>query len=374
MCYSAIPKTIRKARSTPADIEALADKLAPGLAKAIFEALDGMKDDLDLDDLAAALASGDLNAVFSILDAVGTKELGMGLAGLQDAAWAGGALAAVGMTPRVGGVVFEFDRLNPALTTWLRDYRLNLIREINETTKEGVRGALMTGMQGGKNPRVQAREIKEIVGLTRRQSAAVGAFRKELETFHLKRSAKGWGLKTKIDRAPGGDQVFKPGKDGKPQDGILERRLRDFRSDGVLQRSLDTGKALKPEQIDKMVAAYQRKYLKYRAETIARTEAMRALNMGVVDAWHQAVAAGTVPEVQVRRFWKVGKDERTCAICNAIPGMNAKGVALAKPFATPKGAMMMGPVHPDCRCHQFIRMIEPEEFAAYGIGHNGGPA
>jgi hypothetical protein len=91
-----------------------------------------------------------------------------------------------------------------------------------------------------------------------------------------------------------------------------------------------------------MVDAYARKYRKYRAETIARTESMRALNMGTQEAWRQAVQDGKIVEDLIRRFWKVAHDERTCPVCKPIPEMNPNGVKLAQPFATPRGPIFLG--------------------------------
>jgi hypothetical protein len=88
---------------------------------------------------------------------------------------------------------------------------------------------------------------------------------------------------------------------------------------------------------------------------------MRALNIGVQDGWRQAVMEGKVVEDLIRRFWKVARDERLCEICSPVPSLNKKGVKLGQPFTTPKGPTMLGPLHPDCRCHVFIRQMEPEQ-------------
>jgi hypothetical protein len=352
--YVAIPRRIEKAKASLDQIEALAASYEPTVAKAILKALQDQSDGLDLDKLAEALARGNLGAV---LDMLSLQLGGLGDA-LQDVVWAGGALAASNIA--VGGTVFHFHRLNPVLIDWLQNYTLGLIREINDNTKSAIRNQLVEGMRLGKGPRAQARHIKVVVGLTDRQAKAVANFRKELEGFHNKRTAGAWKLGAKIDRVNQA-QVFKPDADGLPKDGILARRLRDFRYDGQLARAMADKKPLTPAQIDKMVAAYGRKYRKYRAETIARTESMRALNIGVQEGWRQAVMEGKVVEDLIRRFWKVARDERLCQICSPIPGLNKQGAKLGVPFATPDGPRMLPPVHPDCRCHVFIRQLEPEQ-------------
>lgn len=355
------PDRIEKASAA----ESIADKLTPKLAKAVLDALITQAGNVDLDAIVAALQKGDAAAV---LKALGIDEFDAIFGPVQDALT--GATGAAGLATmatintRVTTAAIRFNQLNPRLILWLQNYSLSLIKQVNDSTLAGVRAYLVAGMNEGKNPVAVAREVKGIVGLTERQALAVKRFRTELETFHTRRSAKAWNLGGKIDRV-NGRQVFKPSPDGTPKDGVDQRRLRDFRFDGQLQRAMTASKPLTPAQIDKMVAAYERKYRKYRAETIARTEALRATNAGVQDAWRQAIESGKIVEDQVRRRWIVARDERLCEICQPIPGMNKKlGVPMGQPFATPKGPVMLPPIHPSCRCVVLIRQYEPAQIEA----------
>lgn len=351
-----------KARLT--DVEALAAKLEPGLAKAILDALKAQKDAVSLDAILEALKAGSIDKVLAALNIENIEAL---FTGVKDkatqAAWAGAALAGPAITLQLRGTTFAFDQLNPRLIDWLRQYNLGLIKSITESTRDAVRGVLVDGMTAGKNPIAVARQVKGAIGLTERQAKAVARFRSELESFHTRRTGGGYNLGAKKDKVYGLD-VFKPDASGKPKDGITERRLRDFRFDGTLARAVETGKPLSEAQIDKMVARYEERWLKYRAQTIARTEALRTTNVGVQDAWRQAVEKNKVSESLLRRMWIVAKDERLCEICAPIPGMNPKrGVKFGQPFATPKGPQMMPPSHPNCRCTIFIRQWEPSQLA-----------
>ena len=343
-------------------IEALAGTLEATLAKAILEAFQAQKDSLSISALIAALESGDVGKVLRLLD------LPAALAGfdkvppvVQGGVYAAGTATAATILPRITSTTFVFNQLNPRLLTWLQTYNLGLIKQINDTTKEGVRQYLLAGMAEGRNPKDVARQVKGIVGLTERQAQAVKNYRKQLETFHLRRSADTWGLGRQIDRV-NGTQVLRPDADGTPLDGIDQRRLRDFRYDGQLKRAMSTGKPLTAAQIDKMVGAYERKYLAYRARTIARTETIRTLNVGVQDAWQQAIDKGTVSEDLVRKRWLVARDERLCAVCGPIPKMNPpRGVKHAEAFKTPNGPTMLPPIHPNCRCSVNYRVYEPSQ-------------
>lgn len=272
-----------------------------------------------------------------------------------------------GFTPTA--VVFQFDSLNPKVVEFLQKYQLDLIVEIDDKTREGIRYIVNQGLESGANPRDTARKVRQIVGLTERQAAAVGAYRKQLETFHERKSAERMKLGGKISRAAGGAQTFAVDPvTGKPKDGILERRLRDFRYDSTLQHAMDSGKPLTSKQIDEMVEAYARKYRRYRSEMIARTETLRATNAGILESWKQAVDQGLVSEDLLRKTWIIAKDERTCPSCRMVPPLNkgaeGKGIPVNQNFNVGGGVFVqMPPLHPACRCTIFIRFI-PAALAA----------
>lgn len=343
------------------EIERLAAKMEPQLAKALMEWLSRMHGDIDLEPIAAALRAGDVSKVISLIEAASQAASESAIVhAIQETVWAAGALAAAN-AGQFTSVAFQFNRLNPRLIDWLQGYSLGLIRQIKADTKEAIREKLVAGMTAGDNPIKVAREIKTVVGLTRKQAKAVENYRKELESFHLKSSAKGYGLGSKIDRV-NGRQVFKPDEDGSPMDGIDLRRLRDFRFDGKLKAAMASGKPIPPAQIDKMVEAYARKYRQFRSQTIARTEALRATNMGVEDAWRQIIDSGAAPLELVRKQWIVAKDERLCDVCAPVPGMNPKrGVPFKSSFQTPNGPHMTPPLHVNCRCTLWVRRYEPEQ-------------
>lgn len=342
-------------KKTLSDVETLAKTLQPKLAKAILDAVNTQAGKVKIESIVAALESGDVSKVIALLDLEAFfDDIGDIGTALNDSTWKAGGMTAAHINT-VTGVTFRFNQLNPRLITYMQQYSLNLIQQINNTTREAIRTYMQAGMIDGIGPRQMATQIKQVIGLTARQALAVKNFRKELETFHQKNTGGGYNLGAKIDRVNGA-QVFRPDEDGLPQDGITERRLRDFRYDGQLKTAVSTGKPLSKAQIDKMVEAYARKYRKFRAETIARTEALRAVNVGVQDAWRQAVEQNKVSETSLRRRWSVALDERLCETCSPVPSMNPKlGVKFAQPFATPKGPAMLPPLHPNCRCSVTIR-------------------
>lgn len=355
--------TVAKAKATRSEIEALAEKLEPALSRAIRDMLKDHVASISLDELAEALKRGDVSDVLRFIGEVDPVKAQAVRVELENAVWAGGTLAV--SSPVLSEARFVFNRLNPALIQWLEGYSLNLIREVNRGTTEAVRSVLVEGMRAGRNPIDQARRAKEVVGLTERQARAVASYRKELETFHLKRSAKSWGLGNERSRISG-VEVMTRDKKGRAADGIDARRLRDQRYDGALKRAIETRKPIPPEKIDAMVARYQERYIQHRARTIARSESLRATNVGIHEAWRQAIEERKVDGSLVRKRWVLAKDERTCEICTGIFKKQPKrGIPLDAYFENPNGK---GPIkapiaHPNCRCTTFVRLYEPEQLA-----------
>lgn len=369
MTYAPLAHFIRREPIAKAkdqsDLDALAEKLEPALARAVRAYLNAQADAASLEALTAALKAGDIGEIEAIISNAGAAHTGKIANALQDAAWAGGAYGAnqVREGKAIRDVTFQFGRLNPSLVAWLQSYELNLIRQIDGKTREAIRAALVDGQIKGANPVEQARAVRDVIGLTPRQAKAVANYRRELETFHQKRGAKSWGLGEQISRR-NGRQTYAVDEKGEVLDNVKERRLRDFRYDRTLQRAMDTGKALKPEQIDRMVDAYRRKYLKLRAETIARTESLRAANAGALDAWRQAIDEGAAPRDLVFKLWETAHDERECPTCRETPKLNPKwGVPLNAMFQTPNGPVSMPPLHPDCRCVPIVRVYLREQLA-----------
>jgi hypothetical protein len=115
-----------------------------------------------------------------------------------------------------------------------------------------------------------------------------------------------------------------------------------------------------------MVARYRDRYLKYRSETIARTEAIRAVNTGNVMAWKQAIADGKIDADAVTKQWVYTADARTRHAHRTIPGLNPKGIGLDAAFQSELGPIRF-PGDPDadaantvnCRCTMIIRYRAP---------------
>lgn len=221
----------------------------------------------------------------------------------------------------------EIDRIYRAFTA-------KRIQEISNAQINMVQDIIGEGVKAGKNPIEMARDVRDVINLTRKQAGWVTNYRK---------------LVTDLD----------------PQ--ALSRSLRNRRYDKMLKRAIADGKPLPADVIDRMVDGYASKALKYRSETIARTEALRALHAGQHALFNRYVNTGLLRSDQVRRTWHNSGDSKVRDAHWQVIAQNPDGVALNEPFKTPLGPLMY-PGDPDglpeniinCRCVAIYRIISKE--------------
>lgn len=240
----------------------------------------------------------------------------------------------IGFIPKKAttSIPYVFSLINPLSIAAFQSYEMRLIFSIGQHTKEAIRAAVRDGIMTGRNPRATARIFRDTIGLTPRQERAVRNYRKYLETLDLK---------------------------------SLQRTLRDHRFDRTIERAIRDNQFLSPQQVDKMVTRYRERFIKYRSETIARTESLRAVTMGQHEGMIQAIEIGAIEDEDLRKFWVFTKDERTRAAHRQIPGMNPEGVKLQENFQTPLGPLRY-PRDPNgtgsnvinCRCRVVYKIID----------------
>ena len=103
-----------------------------------------------------------------------------------------------------------------------------------------------------------------------------------------------------------------------------------------------------PRLLVKRVQRYRDRLVRQRSATIARTELMRASNMGQQLLWDNAVKAGRLDPSRVRKRWILTPDDRLCPFCREMANVTA---ALQGDFSHPKfGQVPTPPLHPQCRC------------------------
>ena len=179
------------------------------------------------------------------------------------------------------GVTVGFDQVNNRAVRYMQQQRLTLIREWTQAQRDASRIALVDGIRDGLNPIDQARQFRQSVGLTAHQQRVVRNFRQSLEAVH----------------------------EGNLR--ALTYELRDHRFDPSILRAQREVVPLSGDQITRMTTRYRERFVKYRAEVIARTEALRAVRAANHEAYLQAADEGNLEEQELERTWIATSDERT---------------------------------------------------------------
>lgn len=229
--------------------------------------------------------------------------------------------------------LLSFDPADATAVRWAERNRLDLIREINAEQRILIRDALMDGAITGVNPRVTAAAIRDSIGLTASQESAVRSYRSSLERGQYAAA--------------------------------LQRELSSGVSDRVISAARAASRELTQAQIDVAVSRYRENFVRMRAETIARTEALRVAHQGNEELYRQAIGRGDLRADTLERTWhhspgaKNKRNER--AFHRSMEGQ-VRG--FGEPFISGMGNELRFPGDPEapaeetvnCRCVIATRM------------------
>ena len=248
------------------------------------------------------LASGQLDDVVTELSEAAAKfaadvHHGYVTSGQKAAAWLDG---------KVTDSLIRFDQTNTRAVTAARDYEYKLIRNLTEESRQTIRAAVVDGHQVGANPRVVARRIRDSIGLAAPQEQALANYRAALESGDWSKA--------------------------------MGYELRDGRGD----RSMRAGMDLSPARIDSLVERYRTNSIAHRAETIARTESLRATHAGTAELYRQAIERGDIDADQLQKEWHAGPATRYArADHRALDRHGA--ISFGEDFILPDGIRMAHP-------------------------------
>lgn len=302
--------------------EVLAD-VESELGTAWGDAVEWLREQNGIDDLEAAL-SGDLSEIGTGIDDAAGSFAAAEVDGFATAARA----TATWLDARVPDRLITYNPATAAALRWVERNRLEIVGGLGQEQRAVIRNAISEGVRLGHNPREVARGIREVLGLTEHQAAHVASYRRALET---------------------GDFA-----------NALARELRDGRSDRTLRVAMRDGEAIDAAQIDAMVERYRRNYVTFRAETIARTEALRVVHQGADEMLQQAIEAAQIEVGSIELVWLAGAPPRTR---NWHAVMNGQTRRIGEPFESGQGNALRYPGDPNapasetvsCRCRRSAR-------------------
>lgn len=316
----------------------LIDQWDAELRKAFLQSVYKLRDQAQVEAIARALERGDVNGALRAvgLDPASFRALDRAIA---DAYEAGGNVTTGYVPPARDAaglrLVVQFNIRNPTAEEWLRDHSAALVRDILDDQQAMIRTHLTDGMARGVNPRTSALDL---VG---RINTATG--RREGGVIGLTASQERWVARYAAELASDA-----PGA-------ALARELRDKRFDATVRRAVASGEPIPADTRARMVTAYRNRALRFRAEALARTEAMTALHASQDEAMRQAIQSGAVDQQAVLFAWRTARDKR---VRDTHKSMEGQTQPYGVPFRSGSGAAIQYPGDPDapaserinCRC------------------------
>jgi Phage Mu protein F like protein len=289
----AIPAQAATKRSR---LERLAAAAARAFRAAVEGALVATRAALDVDALTLALASRNLGQAERAIpwDQVGEAVLTQAAMAVALPLVTGMAQATardVGMPRTVARVAFG--EADPALGWVARTLTADLVTAVGDETRTAIRETLARVLTDPTRGRLTPADLEPLIGLTSRDARAVDRLRGE-----------------------------------------------------TLARALEAGlpQARAQATADQVAAQAARRYLRARAQLIARTETIRAQELTRHLTWDRLQREGALPlalEVQ----WLVADTPTVCEVCRPLDGQT---VPLGGKFEP--GGFAHPPAHPACRC------------------------
>lgn len=244
-----------------------------------------------------------------------------------------------------------FNIRNEMAENELKNYSSQFITNITDEMRESIRETLTDGMARGINPRETALNI-------------VG--RKNLSTG--KRIGGTIGLAVNQTKWINNARRYLQNLDER----YFDLSLRDKRFDSIVRKAIADKKPLSKEKISQLITAYESKALKYRADAIARTETMQAINRAEYTAIMENIEEGLITKDMVTKYWSNSGDERVrLSHVNLGAKYNKQNaIGFDEPFETFTGSKLLYPgdtslganlreiIHCRCKCEYDIDFIK----------------
>jgi Phage Mu protein F like protein len=194
----------------------------------------------------------------------------------------------------LGRVRVAFGEADPALGWVARTLTADLVTAVGDETRTAIRETLARVLTDPTRGRLTPADLEPLIGLTRRDARAVDRLRAE-----------------------------------------------------TLARALEAGlpQARAQATADRVAAQAARRYLRARAQLIARTETIRAQELTRHLTWERLQREGWLP-LGLKVEWATAEDSKVCPLCDPLDGQQ---VPLGEKFY-PGGYARPPDPHPACRC------------------------
>lgn len=262
----------------------------PHLRQAFVDAIYAVRNAAQVDQIVRMLEKGDVDGALRAvgLDATQFRVFDRTF----EAAYEAGGIATASTLPVMHDAMgfqvrFQFSIRNPVAENWLRQYSSTMIQGIVDDQRNMIRGFLRAGLEAGANPRTTALDLVGRIVNGKREGGTIGL------TETQEQWVRNYSRELREDTAAS-----------------LTRTLRDKRFDKTVAKAIKSGETIPDALRAKMETAYRNRALRYRAETIARSETLTALHQAQNDALDQAIQSGGLNADNVTMIWRSAHDSR----------------------------------------------------------------
>lgn len=303
-------------------LEALA-KFAPAIQKAFIDAIQDISDSAILDQVTAALEKGDADAAWRALGY--RTSVFNGIVAVLRSTFEQGALLMMATLPKyvrdregIKGAL-RFDIRDRRAEDWLANQSSSLITKIDADIRTSVRTALTQGLAQGRNPNNVALDI-------------IGRY--DRQTGHREGGLIGLGEREQLWTQNTRDKL------ARLDPSYFQLTLRDKRFDSTVSAAIASDQPLPQQTIDKLVDRYKSNALRFRGETIGRTETLPSLNRSEFESTRQALERAGLPPAAATKEWDSTGDDKVRPEHRELDGQR---VPIDQPFVTSQGVRMLHP-------------------------------
>ena len=289
--------------NNPDDLPALvrlSERLTPAMRRRFLEAIQRIKDAMELERLAEAITDNSVTRAMAAAKVAEFPERFGDLSLDLAAAFRVGATYSLEQLAQ-SEIHGSFNVIEPHAVEYAKTHLADIVQPYQDGAKALIQDQVTKAMLGEQTPMEVARHIRDHIGLD-------------------------------------------PG--------------RVHRVDLKYEQLLEQG--VSQPDIDRRIGKFMQQLSTERAEMIARTEIHRAAGRGQLDSWREAVKAGTLDPAEWQRVWHavMPDDGRTCPECQAMDGVaiegfeggfttNSEGEAVDNGFGE---QMEFADLHIGCRC------------------------
>lgn len=281
-------------KSNRKKLDDLLEKLEPEVAAAFAAGVAEIVKNADAKLIAELLSQGRVNEAFDTMQINNAtframeRQLELAFMEAGEATLGGGALS----KKLTGGrAVITFGARNLAAERFLNQTSI-FITEIVADQRTGIREFLTEGLARGANPKSTALDLVGRIDprTKKRVGGVVGLQSKQIQTIS----------NAKLNLTSGDPALMNK---------YLSLKLRDKRFDKIVLKSIRDGEAISEAKASQLMTSYSNRALKYRAETIARTETLGALSQAQ-HAGFELMVAGGVEAKKIKKVWRTATDAR----------------------------------------------------------------